>query len=231
MRSDARNSAPVLSAMQAFQRCDVERGRLPGRVDVQRPPGAHAGGGGRELGAERGARGIGQGAVRERDEGLRLQRVAGEDRGRFVEGDVHGRLAATQRIVVHRRQVVVHQRIGVHQFHRDGRRIQRILVRPNAVPAAYTSSGRMRLPPSSTAWRIAACRRFGEEAGSGRGARERGVHPCAPCVQGAPAAPAQASGSNDSAVAGSIGSDNSLTRSSACSSAAWHLRYRPTPRS
>src|SRR4249919_680479 len=41
---------------------------------------------------------------------------------------------------------------------------------PNAVPVAYTSNGRMRLPPSSTAWRIAPWRRCGEVAGSGSAA-------------------------------------------------------------
>ena len=58
----------------------------------------------------------------------RLQGIAGEDRGGFVEGDVHGRPAAAQGVVVHRRQVVVHQRIGVDQFHRDRGRIQRAVV-------------------------------------------------------------------------------------------------------
>ncbi len=51
-------------------------------------------------------------------EGERQQRVAGKDRGRFVEGLVHRRLAATQVVVVHRRQVVMDQRIAVHAFER-----------------------------------------------------------------------------------------------------------------
>ena len=51
-------------------------------------------------------------------EGQRQQRVAGEDRGRLVEGLVHGRLAAAQVVIVHRRQVVMHQRIAVQQFER-----------------------------------------------------------------------------------------------------------------
>jgi hypothetical protein len=44
----------------------------------------------------------------------RLQRVAGENRGRLVEFDVRRRTAAAQVIVVHRRQVVVHERVGVN---------------------------------------------------------------------------------------------------------------------
>src|SRR5207342_70414 len=41
---------------------------------------------------------------------------------------------------------------------------------PNAVPVAYTSRGRMRLPPSNTACRIAPCRRCGDVPGSGSAA-------------------------------------------------------------
>jgi hypothetical protein len=42
-------------------------------------------------------------------EGERQQAVAGKDRRRLVEGDMHGRLAAAQVVVVHRRQVVMHE--------------------------------------------------------------------------------------------------------------------------
>ena len=54
------------------------------------------------------------------------QPVAGEDRGRIVERLVHRRLAAAQVVIVHRRQVVVHQRIAVHAFER-GAGHQRLL--------------------------------------------------------------------------------------------------------
>ena len=53
-------------------------------------------------------------------EGERQQTVAGEDGGRVVERLVHRRLAAAEIVIVHRRQVVVHQRIAVHAF--DGSR-------------------------------------------------------------------------------------------------------------
>src|SRR3546814_5102516 len=39
---------------------------------------------------------------------------------------------------------------------------------PKAVPVAYTSSGRIRLPPSRAAWRMAACRRRGGSSAAGR---------------------------------------------------------------
>ena len=45
---------------------------------------------------------IAAGAVRQHFEGERLQRVAGEDRGGFVEGAMTGRPAAAQIVVVHR---------------------------------------------------------------------------------------------------------------------------------
>jgi hypothetical protein len=55
---------------------------------------------------------------REDFERQRQQRVPGEDRRRLVEGAVDGRPAAAQVVVVHRRQVVVNQRIAVPAFDR-----------------------------------------------------------------------------------------------------------------
>ena len=49
---------------------------------------------------------------------LGVERVAGEDRDVLAEGDVAGRAAAAQLVVVHRRQVVVDQRVGVDQLER-----------------------------------------------------------------------------------------------------------------
>ena len=51
-----------------------------------------------------------------------LEGVAGEDRGRLVEGPVHGRPAPAQVVVVHGRQVVVDERVAVQQFERAPRR-------------------------------------------------------------------------------------------------------------
>lgn len=59
--------------------------------------------------------------VGEHFEGQRLQAVGGEDRGGLVEGPVGGRLATAQVVVVHCRQVVVDQRVGMDQLHRAGR--------------------------------------------------------------------------------------------------------------
>ena len=56
--------------------------------------------------------------ARQHVEGERQQGVAGENRGRLIEGLVHGRLAAPRVVIVHRRQVVVHQRIAMQQFDR-----------------------------------------------------------------------------------------------------------------
>src|SRR4029077_607961 len=55
-------------------------------------------------------------------ERLRVQRIAGQDRDVLPELDVAGRPAATQLVVVHRRQVVVNQRVGVDQLDRRGQR-------------------------------------------------------------------------------------------------------------
>jgi hypothetical protein len=63
---------------------------------------------------------VGERPAREDVEGEALQRVADQQRGRLVELDVHRGLAAPERVVVHRRHVVVHQRIGVDQLDRGG---------------------------------------------------------------------------------------------------------------
>ena len=66
--------------------------------------------------------GDGRRRVREREpEGLRQQRVAGEERRRLAEGDVRARPAAALVVVVERRQVVVDEREGVHELDRGGR--------------------------------------------------------------------------------------------------------------
>ncbi|MNE07943.1 hypothetical protein D3C80_1005830 [compost metagenome] len=52
--------------------------------------------------------------------GCGLQRVAGQDGGGLVIGDVQGRTATTHVVVVHGRQIVMHQRIGVDAFQSAG---------------------------------------------------------------------------------------------------------------
>jgi hypothetical protein len=66
---------------------------------------------------------IGQARRVQHRERLRLQRVAREQRHGLAERDVARRLAAAEHVVVHARQVVVHERIGVDHFHRRRRRV------------------------------------------------------------------------------------------------------------
>ena len=61
-------------------------------------------------------------------EGEGEQAVAGEDGGRLVEFPVRGRLAAPQLVIVHGRQIVMHQRVAMHAFERRARH-QRVLPR------------------------------------------------------------------------------------------------------
>ena len=61
-------------------------------------------------------------------ESQRQQAVAGKDGGRLVEGLVHGRLAAAQIVVVHRRQIVMDQRIAVDAFERRRHAQRRMLI-------------------------------------------------------------------------------------------------------
>ena len=67
--------------------------------------------------------GVGQACVArlgQQLEGERQQRVPGQDGGPLVEGMPDCGLAAAQRVVVHGRQVVMHQRVAMHQFEREG---------------------------------------------------------------------------------------------------------------
>ncbi|MNO76868.1 hypothetical protein D3C76_679550 [compost metagenome] len=67
--------------------------------------------------------GIAQARVEQGAERQALQAIAGEDRAGFIEFFVRSRLATTQIVVVHGRQIVVYQRIGVDQFHCAGRAV------------------------------------------------------------------------------------------------------------
>ena len=58
---------------------------------------------------------------RQQLERQRQQRVSRQDGGPFVERLVHGRFAAAQIVVVHGRQVVVHERIAMHALERRRR--------------------------------------------------------------------------------------------------------------
>ena len=80
----------------------------------------------------------------------RQQRVAREDRGRFAERLVVARASPAEVVVVHRGQVVVNQRVAVHQL--DGAAREQHVVIEGAVvsAAASASSGRMRLPGASS---------------------------------------------------------------------------------
>ena len=64
--------------------------------------------------------------ARQQRERLRVQAVAREDGDPFAVHDVQRRLAAAQRVVVHRGQVVVDERIGMDHLDRAGGRQREI---------------------------------------------------------------------------------------------------------
>ena len=68
-------------------------------------------------------------------EGEGQQAVTGQNCGRLVEGFVSGGAPAAQRVVVHRRQVVVNERIAVHTLERSGDH-QRLSARHAEQPGA-----------------------------------------------------------------------------------------------
>ena len=90
--------------------------------------------------------------VREHLEREHLQRIADENRGRFVEGAVAGRPAAAQIVVVHRRQVVVHQPVDVDEFDRAGGAVERSIRRCRALRRS-----RRRAPGARACRRRARC--------------------------------------------------------------------------
>ena len=77
------------------------------------------------------------------------KRVAGEDRGRLVEGAMGARASAPKIVVVHRRQIVVDQRIGVQALDRGGGADRPASLRPSARAVSMTRKARNRLPPPS----------------------------------------------------------------------------------
>ena len=109
-----------LHRLHAGDRVAVEGGALGGEVErlAARHP-AEAGGAGEHGDEGRADAAIGLEA-RQDVEGHGEQRVAGKDRGRLVEGAMQGRAAAAQVVVVHRRQVVVDEAVGVDAFERGG---------------------------------------------------------------------------------------------------------------
>ncbi len=104
---------------------------------------------------------VAAGLARQQRERLGLQPVAGENRDAVAVDDVQRRPSAPQRVVVHRRQVVVDQRVGVDQLDRARGRQREIgcrgasahrasRCRATASAAASASIGRSRLPPAKT---------------------------------------------------------------------------------
>ena len=74
----------------------------------------------RALGADRRRR------LRQHFERARLQRVADQDRGGFIECAMAGRPAAAQVVVVHGRQIVVHEAVDVDQLDRRRGRVEQL---------------------------------------------------------------------------------------------------------
>ena len=59
------------------------------------------------------------GLIAEDFEGKGQQRIAGENGGGLVKGLVRGGLATAEIIVIHGREIVMHQRVAMHAFERS----------------------------------------------------------------------------------------------------------------
>ena len=71
-------------------------------------------------------------------ESERLQRIADENGGRFIIGAMAGGAAAAQIIIVHRRQIIVHEAVDVNELDRRGGRIEVGSGAPSDSPVRYT---------------------------------------------------------------------------------------------
>ena len=112
--------------------------------------------------------------AREQRERLGLQAVAGEDRDAVAVDDVQRRPSAPQRVVVHRRQIVVDQRVGVNQLDARTRRAARMRDRVG-VPVAVRPRRRRRASGSGAAAcrrRDAVAHRLADDRGAGRRRRQ-----------------------------------------------------------
>ena len=158
----ARMSAPVLRACMSCSECCVEArrrpdclaDRSPGRRPCRaRPRRSAITWMARIFRAARpGSRGLG----RQQRERFGQQSVAGQDRHALAVDDVVRRPAAPQRIVIHRRKVVVDERVGMDELDRTGRRQRRrdrlfgiARCAGDGFGSRERRMGRSRLPPAS----------------------------------------------------------------------------------
>ena len=129
LTADARMSAPVLRACMARRPSASSviacPRRLPGRLQIDRLSADHAAGARgfaddrgctRSLPRARSPDRPSRGSAREQRERLGVQAVARQDRDAVAVDDVQRRPSAAQRVVVHRGQVVVDERVGVDQL-------------------------------------------------------------------------------------------------------------------
>ncbi len=79
--------------------------------------------------------------MREDIEGQCLQRITREYRGGFTERLVATGFPAAQIIVVHRREIIMHQGIGMDEFDGAGRTVQLFPVAANGLAAGIDEGG------------------------------------------------------------------------------------------
>jgi hypothetical protein len=76
----------------------------------------------------------------------RLQRITGKDRGSFIETDVTRWPATSQIVIIHRRQIVVDERVGMDHLKRARGPYQRLNRRAERLPDGKYESGPETLP-------------------------------------------------------------------------------------
>ena len=113
-------------------------------------------------------------AARQHREGFCQQRVAAEDRHALAVHDVQGGQPAAEHVVVHRGQVIVHERVGVNQLEgaREGHRLRTGLVRAERRladgPDRFRRGKREQRPQALAAGAHAVAHGVGDERRAGR---------------------------------------------------------------
>ena len=110
--------------MHSLQR--LSRYPLSDALEVNHLPAAHPDGAAcpRKFGHHRNARSVRNRKRRQKRKRKRLQRVTGEHRLRLTKLHVAGGFAAPKGIVIHGRQIIVHERIRVHRLNRKSRGVK-----------------------------------------------------------------------------------------------------------
>ena len=153
----SRDQRARLPSMNRFQPVDVrlrrprQLNRPPARQRAPSRPAARP-----KIAQHRAARSAGLMSLRQNLKCPRQQRIADQNRRRLAKNLMARRPTAPQIVIIHRRQIVMHQRISMHHFNRTRRRQQpRSPCRRTPQPPTAPAAAEVACREPSSAYRIA----------------------------------------------------------------------------